>query len=129
MIFFYYFRAVHNVNGAELEGSTLKVELAVDKKPTKRGPARGGPGAFGGLPGQGRQTDFPLRILVQSDMVSNPPHPKPGVHPYVNDQIYRYQRSNSKIKTIAICPVQNRLYFRTVSSCDTFIKIISKASF
>jgi len=30
---------------------------------------RGGGVAFSGLPGSGRQTDFPLRILVQSDMV------------------------------------------------------------
>lgn len=38
------------------------------EKRGRRGPR--GPGApFGGLPGQSRQTDFPLRILVQSDMV------------------------------------------------------------
>lgn len=43
------------------------MELAVEKR-GRRGPR--GPGApFGGLPGQSRQTDFPLRILVQSDMV------------------------------------------------------------
>lgn len=30
---------------------------------------RSGGVAFSGLPGSGRQTDFPLRILVQSDMV------------------------------------------------------------
>lgn len=61
------FRAVNQLNGVEVEGRPLKVELAVEKR-TRRGPR--GPGApFGGLPGQSRQTDFPLRILVQSDMV------------------------------------------------------------
>ncbi|CAH1102306.1 unnamed protein product [Psylliodes chrysocephalus] len=60
-------QAVNQLNGIDVEGKTLKVELAVEKR-GKRGPR--GPGApFGGLPGQSRQTDFPLRILVQSDMV------------------------------------------------------------
>lgn len=60
-------QAVNQLNGIDLEGKALKVELASDKK-GRRGPR--GPGApFGGLPGQNRQTDFPLRILVQSDMV------------------------------------------------------------
>lgn len=60
-------RAVTQLNGVEVEGKPLKVDLAVDRR-GRRGPR--GPGAsFGGLPGQGRQTDFPLRILVQSDMV------------------------------------------------------------
>ncbi|XP_050308955.1 insulin-like growth factor 2 mRNA-binding protein 1 isoform X2 [Anthonomus grandis grandis] len=59
--------AVAQLNGVEVEGKPLKVELAVEKR-SRRGPR--GPGApFGGLPGQTRQTDFPLRILVQSDMV------------------------------------------------------------
>ncbi|XP_022913707.1 insulin-like growth factor 2 mRNA-binding protein 1 isoform X3 [Onthophagus taurus] len=58
---------VNHINGYELEGRSMKVELAVEKK-ARRAPR--GPGApFGGLPGQSRQTDFPLRILVQSDMV------------------------------------------------------------
>ena len=60
-------RAVNALNGREFGDRQLKVELAMEKKP-RRGPR--GPGApFGGLPGQSRQTDFPLRILVQSDMV------------------------------------------------------------
>ncbi|CAG9768943.1 unnamed protein product [Ceutorhynchus assimilis] len=60
-------QAVSQLNGVEVEGKALKVEMAVDKR-SRRGPR--GPGApFGGLPGQSRQTDFPLRILVQSDMV------------------------------------------------------------
>ncbi|XP_056632572.1 insulin-like growth factor 2 mRNA-binding protein 2 isoform X2 [Diorhabda carinulata] len=60
-------QAVNKLNGVEVEGKTLKVELAVEKR-GKRNP-RGPGGPFGGLPGQSRQTDFPLRILVQSDMV------------------------------------------------------------
>ncbi|XP_066255130.1 insulin-like growth factor 2 mRNA-binding protein 1 [Euwallacea similis] len=60
-------QAVAHLNGVEVEGKALKVELAVEKR-SRRGPR--GPGApFGGLSGQGRQADFPLRILVQSDMV------------------------------------------------------------
>lgn len=60
-------QAVNQLNGVDVEGKPLKVELAVEKR-ARRGPR--GPGApFGGLPGQSRQTDFPLRILVQSDMV------------------------------------------------------------
>lgn len=59
--------AVTQLSGIELEGRSLRVELALEKK-GRRGP-RGPSGAFG-LAGQGgRQTDFPLRILVQSDMV------------------------------------------------------------
>lgn len=45
------------------------MELAADKRP-RRGPRGPGGAPFGGIPGQSRQTDFPLRILVQSDMVS-----------------------------------------------------------
>lgn len=62
------FRAVSELNGVELEGKSLKVELAGEKR-SRRGPRAGAP--FGGLPGQTRQADFPLRILVQSDMVSD----------------------------------------------------------
>ncbi|CAG9829419.1 unnamed protein product [Diabrotica balteata] len=54
--------AVNQLNGVEVEGKSLKVELAVEKR-GKRNP-RGPGAAFGGLPGQNRQTDFPLRILV-----------------------------------------------------------------
>lgn len=67
---FFSSRAVNQLNGFELEGKPLKVELAVEKR-QRRGPRGPGGAAFGGLPGQSRQTDFPLRILVQSDMVSN----------------------------------------------------------
>jgi len=42
----------------------------MERRSRGRGGSRGGTGAgFSGLPGSGRQTDFPLRILVQSDMV------------------------------------------------------------
>ncbi|XP_044742663.1 insulin-like growth factor 2 mRNA-binding protein 1 isoform X3 [Chrysoperla carnea] len=62
--------AVNQLNGVELEGATLKMELALERRATGRRNPRGpGSGPFGGLPSQGRQTDFPLRILVQSDMV------------------------------------------------------------
>lgn len=63
------FRAVNQLNGVEVEGRQLKVELASDKR-QRRGPRGPGGAPFGGIPGQSRQTDFPLRILVQSDMVS-----------------------------------------------------------
>lgn len=42
----------------------------MEKRGIRRGPRMPGGAPFGNLPGQGRQTDFPLRILVQSDMVS-----------------------------------------------------------
>lgn len=67
-LFVFYCRAVNQLNGVELEGRPLKVELAMEKRP-RRGPRGPGGAPFGGLPGQSRQTDFPLRILVQSDMV------------------------------------------------------------
>ncbi|KAJ9582076.1 hypothetical protein L9F63_003578, partial [Diploptera punctata] len=64
-------QAVNELNGYIYEGSTLKVELSMERRGRGgRGGTRGGTGAgFSGLPGSGRQTDFPLRILVQSDMV------------------------------------------------------------
>lgn len=61
-------RAAGGLNGVEFEGGKLHAE-SLDKQ--KR-VARGRPGQYGGLPsggGPGRQTDFPLRLLVQSDMV------------------------------------------------------------
>lgn len=64
---------MNQLNGVELEGSSLKMELAGERRTGggRRNPRGPGSGPFGGgLPGQGRQTDFPLRILVQSDMVS-----------------------------------------------------------
>lgn len=63
---------MNELNGCEFEGNNLKVELAMERRGRAtgaRGP-RGPTGAYSGLPGTGgRPTDFPLRILVQSDMV------------------------------------------------------------
>lgn len=61
-------RAAGGLNGVEFEGGKLHVD-SLDKKRSQR--TRGG--QYGALPtgggGPGRQTDFPLRLLVQSDMV------------------------------------------------------------
>ncbi|XP_026489583.1 insulin-like growth factor 2 mRNA-binding protein 1 isoform X4 [Vanessa tameamea] len=63
-------RAINGLNGCEVEGSRMKVEAADGMA---RGGRRGRPGGGrggGGAPGTGaRPTDFPLRLLVQSDMV------------------------------------------------------------
>ncbi|XP_047524989.1 insulin-like growth factor 2 mRNA-binding protein 1 isoform X3 [Pieris napi] len=62
-------QAINLLNGFELEGSRIKVEPADGGA---RGGRRGRPGGGrgGGAPGAGsRPTDFPLRLLVQSDMV------------------------------------------------------------
>ncbi|XP_023938668.1 insulin-like growth factor 2 mRNA-binding protein 1 isoform X5 [Bicyclus anynana] len=63
-------RAINGLNGCELEGGRMKVEAADGMA---RGGRRGRPGGGrggGGAPGSGaRPTDFPLRLLVQSDMV------------------------------------------------------------
>ncbi|KAL7292447.1 hypothetical protein TKK_0014029 [Trichogramma kaykai] len=61
-------QAAGQLNGYEYEGSPLKVEMSTAES-RRRGRGQRGGVAFSGLPGTGRQTDFPLRILVQSDMV------------------------------------------------------------
>lgn len=61
-----------HLNGVQVDGNQIKVELAAEKRGGRRGPRLPGGAPFGNLPGQNRQTDFPLRILVQSDMVSAP---------------------------------------------------------
>ena len=66
--FFSFSRAVNQLNGYEFEGNPLKVEMA-SAESRRRGRSQRGGVAFSGIPGSGRQTDFPLRILVQSDMV------------------------------------------------------------
>lgn len=60
------FRAASSLNGIEYEGNRLHAE-SLDKQ--KRPPRNRSqyPGMTGG--GPGRQADFPLRLLVQSDMV------------------------------------------------------------
>ncbi|XP_014483700.1 PREDICTED: insulin-like growth factor 2 mRNA-binding protein 1 [Dinoponera quadriceps] len=62
-------QALSQLNGYNYEGHTLKVEMS-SAESRRRGRSQRSSGvAFSGLPGSGRQTDFPLRILVQSDMV------------------------------------------------------------
>jgi len=65
--------AVNELNGFLYEGAQLKAELCNEKRGGGRGGGGGmrGPRAGGAfaMGGSGRQTDFPLRILVQSDMV------------------------------------------------------------
>lgn len=57
------------MNGYEIDGNLLKADLAMDRRGRSRG-SRFQSGGFSNAPGQpGRQTDFPLRVLVQSDMV------------------------------------------------------------
>lgn len=52
------------LNGADFEGGKLIAEPLEKQRRSNR--ARN---QFAGMPGPGRQTDFPLRLLVQSDMV------------------------------------------------------------
>jgi insulin-like growth factor 2 mRNA-binding protein 1 len=61
-------RAANQLNGCDYEGNSLKVDMSTAES-RRRGRSQRGGVAFSGLPGSGRQTDFPLRILVQSDMV------------------------------------------------------------
>lgn len=67
------FRAVSGLNGVEFEGSSLRAEMMERGNRANRGrrAGPGGPGGpYAGMTGQGRQADFPLRVLVQSDMVN-----------------------------------------------------------
>uniref|UniRef100_A0A182JBB4 Uncharacterized protein n=1 Tax=Anopheles atroparvus TaxID=41427 RepID=A0A182JBB4_ANOAO len=64
-------RAVAGLNGVDFEGSKLLVELSEANKQARRAQrnrSQYGTGMSGGG-GPGRQTDFPLRVLVQSEMV------------------------------------------------------------
>ncbi|XP_055374970.1 insulin-like growth factor 2 mRNA-binding protein 1 isoform X2 [Condylostylus longicornis] len=71
-------RAASGLNGVEFEGNKLHAE-SLDKQQQKRGGTgsgnsnRGGSSAtrtqYTNMPGPGRQADFPLRLLVQSEMV------------------------------------------------------------
>lgn len=61
------------LNGAEFDGTNLRAEMMERSNRASRGrrAGPGGPGGpYAGMTGQGRQADFPLRVLVQSDMVS-----------------------------------------------------------
>ncbi|XP_011864451.1 PREDICTED: insulin-like growth factor 2 mRNA-binding protein 1 isoform X3 [Vollenhovia emeryi] len=62
-------QAVNQLNGYDFDGNPLKVEMSSAESRRRGRSQRGGGTVFSGLPGSGRQTDFPLRILVQSDMV------------------------------------------------------------
>ncbi|XP_030080135.1 insulin-like growth factor 2 mRNA-binding protein 1 isoform X3 [Drosophila hydei] len=61
-----YDRAAGGLNGVEFEGSKLHAEQ-LDKN--QRRSIRNQRNPYPGMPGPGRQADFPLRILVQSEMV------------------------------------------------------------
>ncbi|CAH0401980.1 unnamed protein product [Chilo suppressalis] len=63
-------QAINGLNGCELEGSRMKVEAAEQNaRGGRRGRPGGGRGGGGAAGGGSRPTDFPLRLLVQSDMV------------------------------------------------------------
>ncbi|XP_034254714.1 insulin-like growth factor 2 mRNA-binding protein 1 isoform X4 [Thrips palmi] len=62
-------QACTDLNGYEYEGNFIKVEMAMERRNRNRSSRGPGGMAFQGPPGASRQTDFPLRILVQSDMV------------------------------------------------------------
>lgn len=67
------------MNGIEFEGNKLQAESVEKQQQLRRNPRtrpqfqHGAPGAGagigGGMSGPGRQTDFPLHLLVQSEMV------------------------------------------------------------
>lgn len=52
------------MNGVEFEGSKLHVEQVEKQRRSNRARSQ-----YAGMPGPGRQADFPLRLLVQSEMV------------------------------------------------------------
>ncbi|XP_035216127.1 insulin-like growth factor 2 mRNA-binding protein 3 isoform X4 [Stegodyphus dumicola] len=68
-------QAYSQLNGYEFEGYLLKVEYNMDRGPGSRSPRGGGRGGIRNMPFSGnagsplRASDFPLRILVLSDMV------------------------------------------------------------
>ncbi|XP_037916486.1 insulin-like growth factor 2 mRNA-binding protein 1 isoform X3 [Hermetia illucens] len=57
-------RAASGLNGVEFEGSKLHVEQVEKQRRSNRARSQ-----YAGMPGPGRQADFPLRLLVQSEMV------------------------------------------------------------
>lgn len=62
-------RAVSGLNGIDFEGSKLLVELFETKVARRSARARSQYAGMPGGGGPGRQTDFPLRLLVASEMV------------------------------------------------------------
>lgn len=67
--FIFPYRAATGLNGVDFEGMKLQVEIFENKGPGSRKGTRTRT-QYGSLPGgPGRQTDFPLRVLVASDMV------------------------------------------------------------
>ncbi|GFU21187.1 insulin-like growth factor 2 mRNA-binding protein 3 [Nephila pilipes] len=68
-------QAYTQLNGFEFEGCLLKVDYAMDRGPGSRSPRGVGRGGMRNVPYSGNQgfplraSDFPLRILVLSDMV------------------------------------------------------------
>lgn len=69
--FFFFFSALANLPGLEIEGCVIKIEPAMERRNRSairpRHVAYGAPGATPAI--GNRQTEFPLRILVHSDMV------------------------------------------------------------
>ncbi|KAL1116644.1 hypothetical protein AAG570_005116 [Ranatra chinensis] len=65
------YQAIQSLNALEYQGCYLVADAVAEKKSRGGGGGAmgGGGGGGGGSGGGGRQTDFPLRILVQSDMV------------------------------------------------------------
>ncbi|KAK9297571.1 hypothetical protein QLX08_008790 [Tetragonisca angustula] len=61
-------QAVNQLNGHDFDGSPLKVEMSTAEN-RRRGRSQRTGVAYSGVSGAGRQADFPLRILVQSEMV------------------------------------------------------------
>lgn len=67
--------AAQRLNGYNLEGGILRVDRLMDRRRGPRGAMGGGPMGGGRVGGPGttspsqRHTDFPLRILVLSEMV------------------------------------------------------------
>lgn len=63
-------RVVNDLNNTEFEGNKIRVEPPMEQRRSNRGP--GGPRNARNAAGFGpssRATDFPLRILVPSEMV------------------------------------------------------------
>lgn len=69
MVSLFTFRASSGLNGIEFEGNKLQAESVEKQQQMRRNPKHRNQFYGGGMSGPGRQTDFPLRLLVQSEMV------------------------------------------------------------